>query len=204
MRKTGILGGTFDPIHIGHLVLAESARDMAELDEIRFLPSGHSYFKDHRGDPVSSPEDRLRMCELAVADNPYFTVSDMEIRRAGNSYTFETMEALRDAEPDTRFFFICGADSLLQMRSWRCPERLFASCGILAAARQGEFSMEALRREREALRREFQADITLLSMRGMQISSTELREDVRKGYSVRYRVPEPVIDYMKAHRLYHG
>lgn len=201
-RRVGIMGGTFDPIHYGHLLLAEDAREAFHLDEIRFIPSGHSYFKDSRQDGVSAREDRLRMTELAVRDNPYFTVSDMEIRRSGCTYTCETMEQLRGEEPDTVFFFLCGADSLVQMSSWYQPARLFAACSILAAVRGDETASGSLLSAAQQLREKYSARIAFLPAREIQISSTEIRERIRDGRSVRYLVPDSVAAYIAEHGLY--
>ncbi|WP_130837852.1 nicotinate-nucleotide adenylyltransferase [Lachnoclostridium sp. Marseille-P6806] len=204
MKKIGIMGGTFDPVHIGHLILAECVRDTAGLDEVRFLPSGISYLKKGREDGVSPAGDRLEMCRLAIEGNPYFSVSDLEIRRGGNSYTCETMEALRAAEPDNEFCFLCGADSVLQMASWYRPDRLFSACRILAVERGDKVSPEALQEAAAELKEQYGARISVLPMRDIPISSTELREALRSGRSVRYRIPEAVERYIRARGLYHG
>lgn len=202
-RKVGIMGGTFDPVHLGHLILAETALDAEGLDEVRFIPSGHSYFKDSRQDKVSSGEDRLAMTRLAVADNPAFTVSDIEIERSGNTYTFETLEALRMLEPDTEFYFIAGADSILAMRTWKDPARIFSACTVLAAVRETADSA-ALQEEIRALERDFDARIRLLPMKNIQISSTDIRESIRNGHSVKYQLPDAVIAYIEKRGLYRG
>jgi nicotinate-nucleotide adenylyltransferase len=196
------MGGTFDPIHIGHLILAESAREAADLDEVRFIPSGHSYFKDQRSDRVSSPEDRLEMTRLAIAGNPCFSVSSMEIDRGGDTYTYETMEQLKAEEPETDFYFIAGADSIAQMRTWYRPERLFAVCTILAAVRSDETGDAALLHEIDGLKKDFSAKVNLLPMHNIQISSSEIRSCVRENRSIRYRVPDAVADYIREHALY--
>ncbi|MCI2048480.1 MAG: nicotinate-nucleotide adenylyltransferase [Lachnospiraceae bacterium] len=197
------MGGTFDPVHLGHLILAETALDAEGLDEVRFIPSGHSYFKDSRQDKVSSGEDRLAMTRLAVADNPAFTVSDIEIERSGNTYTFETLEALRMLEPDTEFYFIAGADSILAMRTWKDPARIFSACTVLAAVRETADSA-ALQEEIRALERDFDARIRLLPMKNIQISSTDIRESIRNGHSVKYQLPDAVIAYIEKRGLYRG
>lgn len=201
-KRVGIMGGTFDPIHIGHLILAESAREAADLDEVRFIPSGHSYFKDQRSDRVSSPEDRLEMTRLAIAGNPCFSVSSMEIDRGGDTYTYETMEQLKAEEPETDFYFIAGADSIAQMRTWYRPERLFAVCTILAAVRSDETGDAALLHEIDGLKKDFSAKVNLLPMHNIQISSSEIRSCVRENRSIRYRVPDAVADYIREHALY--
>lgn len=204
MKKIGIMGGTFDPVHIGHLILAECIRDAAGLDEVRFLPSGVSYLKKDRRDAVSPAWDRLEMCRLAVEGNPHFSVSDLEIRRGGNSYTCDTMEELRVAEPENEFCFLCGADSVLQMASWYRPDRLFAACRILAVGRGDKVSPEALQEAVSRLEEKYGARISILPMNDIPISSTELREAFRSGRSVRYRIPEKVESYIRAKGLYHG
>ena len=201
-KKIGIMGGTFDPIHIGHLIMAQSACESFALDRVLFIPSGHSYFKDHRAMQVTAAERRLAMTRLAIAGNPRFVLSDIEVRRAGNTYTFETLEELRAADPQAAYYFIAGADSVAAMRLWRCPERFFAACTVLAAVRSETTSSAALAAEIEALRRDFGADIRLLSAPDIAISSTALRETAARGGSLRYLTPEPVRAYIEKEGLY--
>lgn len=133
MSRIGIMGGTFNPIHTGHLLLAEHVLEMVGLDQVWLIPTGCSYLKRKEGITVLSAEDRYRMVNLAIADNDRFRCLDMEIRRPGNSYSYETMEQLQKEYPEDRFFFICGADCLYTIEYWKCADRLFAACTVLAA-----------------------------------------------------------------------
>lgn len=202
MRSVGIMGGTFDPVHNGHLILAENARDAFGLDEVRFMPTAVSYLKSNRSERISEASDRLAMVKLAIEGNPSFTASDLEIRRGGNTYTYETMQALKAAEPDTAFWFLCGGDSIAAMHTWVHPERIFASCGILGAVREDEVSEGTFEEAAERLRKAYGARIRFVPMPSIGISSTDIRERIRGGRSVRYLVPDAVADYIEAQGLY--
>ena len=132
MSKIGILGGTFNPIHNGHLLLAEQARCFYGLDQVLFIPSGCSYMK--RQEEILPGEIRFQMVQLAIADNPYFCVSDMEIVREGNSYTCETITRLHAQYPEDELYYIVGADTLFQMEFWKNPEQIFTQCICADAA----------------------------------------------------------------------
>ena len=134
MKKIGIMGGTFNPIHMGHLIIAEKAREQSGLDKVLFMPSGIPYMKDSR--QVLPGKVRAQMTELAIRSNPFFDISTMEVEREGRTYTYETLETLRAQNPDTKYYFILGADSLWKIEEWRYPERIFAACHILAAVRE--------------------------------------------------------------------
>ena len=200
--KTGFLGGTFDPIHYGHLILGETAFDAFGLDRVLVIPTGHSYFKDHREEKVTPPEIRLAMTKAACADNPHFEVSDIEVRRPGNSYTFETLEELHQICPEDTFYYIIGADALCMLHKWREPGRLLSQCHVLAAVREDQVSGEELDRAIDFLEREYGAKISKMPVRNIEISSTEIRERIREGRSVRYLVPEAVTEFIIEHGLY--
>ena len=199
MARIGILGGTFNPIHNGHLLLAEAAGDLLALDQVLLIPSGCSYMKDP--DEILPGGLRLSMVRLAAADNPRFGVSDVEIVREGNSYTFETLEILRKRCPGAELFHIVGADTLFQMESWRYPERIFHSSVTVAAVREG-FADGSLQKQAEHLNQKYGARIRLIPFPHMEISSTDIRERVRTGRSVRYLVPEPVRQFILQNNLY--
>ncbi len=198
-KKTGIMGGTFNPIHMGHLLLAENAKEAFGLDEILFVPSGLPYMKN--GIEIADKWMRLEMTRLAVSDNPAFVLSSAEVEREGNSYTWETLELLRDKEPETEFFFIEGADSLFAMESWKNPEIIFRDCTILAAVRDGKGD-DDLREQIDRLEKKYGARIGLIGMKEISFSSTDIRERIRNGRSIRYMVPDKVIEYIKKYRLY--
>lgn len=197
--KKGIMGGSFNPIHIAHLILGETARTDFQLDEVLFMPSGVSYMKDTS--VMARKEHRLKLCELACEDNPYFTVSRMEIDREGNTYTAETLDALQEAEPDTEWYFILGADSLLTIDRWYEVERIFECATILAAVRNGMDISDLTGRAKE-LEAQYHARIRFLSSPQMEISSTTIRERIRRGESVKYFVPDACIAYMKENGLF--
>ncbi len=202
MKKIGIMGGTFNPIHMGHLMLAECAREEFALDEIWFIPTGYSYMKENKGDktsPVST--ERLEMAEIAVESNPYFRCLDIEVRREGNTYTYETIEELKRLYPDIEFYFIFGADCLYKIEHWKEPERIFSVCDIIAAVRE-DFDVSQMQDKIDELCVRFDARIHFLSFREIAISSTDIRERVRLGKSIRYLVPDAVMCYIEEKGFY--
>ena len=199
MKKIGILGGTFNPIHIGHLILAEQAYDEYDLDEVIIIPSGISYLKST--EEVLPSDDRINMAVLAAGSNPHFTVSDIEVRRAGNSYTSETLEILKSQHPDYEYYFIIGADTLYNMESWKNPDRIFASCHILAAIRDNS-TVSELNSKIADYKSRFNASVDILKTTDVEISSRMIRKLVSEGHSVRYYVPDAVNEYIVEHGLY--
>ena len=200
MTRTGIMGGTFDPIHIGHLILAETAYEEAGLDRVLLMPTGVSYFKEDQ--KVTDPQLRLKMTEAAAAGNPHFEASDIEVRRSGNTYTCETLRQLKKERPDEEFYYIVGADTLVMMSLWKEPESIFRDCTILVETRGSEVSEQALKEEIRKLREKYAARIIPLSVRNMDISSTDIRERVSDGRSIRYLVPEAVEEIIRENGLY--
>lgn len=200
MKKIGIMGGTFNPIHMGHLALAEHALDDCGLDEIWLIPTGCSYMKQNMD--IVSGEDRLTMAELAVEDNSKIKCLDIEIKRSGYTYSYETLEQLNDEYPDYEFYFIFGADCLFTIETWKYPQRIFDNCSVIAAVRNGASVTEMEQRIAE-LKEKFGAKIRLLPFLNLEISSTDLRERIRLGKSVKYLVPDKVIDYIIKKNFYH-
>lgn len=198
--KTGILGGTFDPIHLGHLITAENALDGASLDRVILMPTGCSYFKEDQ--KVTPPQQRYEMTRLAAMDNPRLTVSDMETTRPGNSYTADTLRELRALYPEDELYYIVGADTLVLMSLWRAPEEIFSLCHVLVETRPDEIAGKGLSEEIEALRQKYDADITVLPARNIAVSSTEIRSRVRDGQSIRYLVPAAVEKFIREQGLY--
>lgn len=198
--KTGILGGTFDPIHLGHLITAENALDGVGLDRVILMPTGCSYFKEDQ--EVTAPQLRYEMTRLAAGDNPKLVVSDMETTRPGNSYTADTLRELRKTYPDDELYYIVGADTLVLMSLWRAPEVIFSLCHVLVETRPDEIAGKGLLEEIKALRDKYGADITILPARNIAISSTEIRGRVRDGHSIRYLVPTAVENYIREKGLY--
>ena len=201
-HKIGILGGTFDPIHLGHLIIAEQARDQYELDKVLLIPSGHSYFKDNRSRKVLPAEVRLEMTKIAAGDHKPFEVSDIEVNRPGNSYSFETLEALKEQNPEAELFFIVGADTICSMRTWREPKRIFDVCTVLAAMREDQVDPEEFREEIKALERDFGAKIFPVLIPNIGISSTMIRERAAAGKTIHYLVPYALESYIIENGMY--
>ena len=195
-ERIGILGGTFDPIHIGHLIIAEQARDQYQLDRVLLIPSGHSYFKDNRSKKVQPAQVRLEMTKIAAGSYKPFEVSDIEVNRPGNTYSFETLEELKTQNPESELFFIVGADTICSMRTWREPQRIFDVCTVLAAMREDQVDPEKKKKETEALERDFGARIYPVSIPNIGISSTQIRERAAFGKSVHYLVPDALESYI--------
>lgn len=198
-RLIGIMGGTFNPIHMGHLLLAEWVKSEVGLEEVWLIPSGISYKKEAQ--EVASAEDRLRMTELAIKRNRFFKCLDLEVKRGGYTYSYETLEELTRTYPEDAFYFILGADCLFTLETWKYPERIFQCCKLIAAVRD-DASLEAMEEKKAELEQRFGGEILLLPFLRMAISSTEIRERVRQGKSVRYMVPDSVLTYMEGKRLY--
>lgn len=199
MRRIGIMGGTFDPIHMGHLLLAEWAKSEAGLNEVWLIPTGISYKKAER--EVAPAKDRLCMTELAVKENGHFRCLDLEIKRGGYTYSYVTLEELARTYPEDEFYFILGADCLFTMETWKCPERILGCCKLIAAVRD-EASMEEMAEKKAELEQRFGGEILLLPFVRMSVSSTEIRERIKQGKSVRYMVPDSVLAYMEERGLY--
>jgi len=199
MKKIGIMGGTFNPIHMGHLLLAQWAMDFQKLEEIWFIPTGCSYMKEN-SDNITALE-RLQMTGLAVNNNPFMKVLDLEVKREGYTYTYETMEELHNRYPEYHFYFIFGADCLFSIEKWKFPERIFANCSIIAAVREN-CDLSLMKNKIEELRAQYQADIVLLPFLQLEISSTMIRERVAMGQNIRYLVPDEVISYIEEKGLY--
>lgn len=198
-RRIGIMGGTFNPIHIGHLLLAENARDNFALNEILFIPSGHSYMKDES--QITDKNLRLAMTALAIEDNPFFSLSAIEVERAGNTYTYETLTLLKKQNPETEYYFIVGADSLFSMESWKHSEIIFDSCIVLAAVREDKNQSDLLG-QIAYLESKYKACIRQISLKEIDISSTDIRHRIAQRKSIRYMVPDKVISFIEENHLY--
>ncbi len=199
MKRIGIMGGTFNPVHMGHLLLAEWARVEAGLDEVWLIPSGISYKK--AGQEIAPARHRLRMAELAVQGNKYFKCLDLEIKRGGYTYSYETMEELAAAYPEDKFFFILGADCLFTLETWKYPGRLLGCCKLAVAVRD-DTPMEALKEKKAQLEQRFGGEILLLPFVRLSVSATQVRERIRQGKSVRYMIPDSVLAYIEEKGLY--
>jgi len=201
-RRIGLFGGTFDPPHVGHLALAEWARESLRLDRVLFVPAGHP---PHKGRArLSSVGHRLAMTRLAVRDNRAFTVSELEALRDGPSFTIDTVRALRRREPRARIFLLMGADSLAEFSTWREPEGILAFATLAVAPRPGPSAAAGrpARRGVPGLRLAGDARIAWLRNPGLDVSSSAIRSRLRAGRSVRYLIPEAVARYIARHHLY--
>lgn len=200
VKALGIMGGTFDPIHYGHLVTAEGARCAFGLSQVLFVPSGRPPHKE--GAQVTDAEHRYMMTVLATLTNPYFEVSRTEIDRVGVSYTIDTLRILREQYgPDVELFFITGADAIFDIVSWKDSSRCLEMAHFVAATRPG-FSLEHLPEATRQWVAGHKERFHILQVPAMAISSTEIRERVREGVSIRYLVPEPVEHYIRRQGLY--
>ena len=201
MRKQlrlGIMGGTFDPIHYGHLVTAEEALVQFNLDRVVFMPTGVPARKTHRH--VTSAEHRYLMTVIATASNPDFAVSRLEVDRPGVTYTVDTIAELRSVHgPDAEIFFITGADAVLDILTWKDSDRLADGCTFIAATRPGhDLSAFSSRADAARLR------VELMAVPALAISSTDIRARVAERRPIRYLLPEAVAAYIEKNALYRG
>jgi len=193
------MGGTFNPIHYGHLLIAENAYEQFQLDEVIFLPTGHSPHKDVR--QILRAKERVEMIQLAIADNPHFSCSDYEILQEGISYTYLTVQAFYEQAAGNDLFFIMGADSLAYFDSWMRPDEISRMCTILAAVRDG-LKMEELLPIREFLREKYGTKIGFINTPNFSVSSRMIRQRILDQHSIRYLVPDIVEQYLKEHGVY--
>lgn len=200
MRRIGIMGGTFDPIHNGHIAVGRQAYQEYSLEEVWFMPSGHPpHKKDHA---VTDAEDRCEMTKLAIRDYPYFRFSDFEVKRQGNTYTAQTLTLLNEQYPDSRFFFIIGADSLFEIENWYMPERIMAQAVLLVAGRAYSRASRSLDDQILYLRERYHSEIYRLHLEEMDVASVRLRRMAAEGQNLRPYVPTAVWEYIKIHHLY--
>jgi nicotinate-nucleotide adenylyltransferase len=198
-KRIGIFGGTFNPIHYGHLIIAENACHQFELDQVIFLPTGHAPHKPFMGEDMS--EHRCRMVEQAIADNPKFSISYREIENTSINYTYKTLEVLKQEHSDTELYFILGADSLFDFPLWRHPELICRYATILAAVRDN-LNEQEVDAQIEKLRQMYHGSIFRLDTPNFNVSSKGLRERIQRGETIRYMVPDTVEQYIHSHRLY--
>ncbi len=197
MPRVGIMGGTFDPIHHGHLFAAEEARARFGLGRVIFVPCGRPPHK--QGKEITPGEHRYIMCALAVASNPHFEVSRVEIERPGPSYTIDTLRHFRKRfQPDAELFFITGADAILEILTWREADAVLREARCIAVARSGH----DLCRLAATIGPDRAAAIEVLDQPTLDISSTGIRERARSGLPIRYLTPTPVVQYIATEGLY--
>ena len=197
--RIGVLGGTFDPIHLGHLIIAEEARDRLDLEEVCFVPARDPWMK--AGQPLTSGHDRLSMARLAMEDNPFFRVSTLELERPGPSYTVDTLRELQeDYGPEAQLFFILGSDAFARFDEWEDPEGILGLATLVVVDRPGATASA------EAIDQQVGNAGSVERVRGvhLEISAKDIRRRVAAGASIRYLVPEPVERYIYARGLYRG
>ena len=193
-RRLGVMGGTFDPIHYGHLVTAEEALVQFTLDEVVFVPTGMPWMKEDRD--VSRSEDRYLMTVIATASNPRFAVSRIEVDRDGPTYTVDTLSGLATEHPDAELYFITGADAILEIFEWKDPDEVLTLAHFIAATRHG-FELR-----RFAAASTGHPKVTVMNIPALAFSSTDVRDRVREGRPIRYLVPEGVKSYIEKAELY--
>lgn len=194
LRKIGLFGGTFNPIHTGHLIIAEVLRQALQIDQILFIPAKIHAFKNNQ--QIQSSRHRLRMLELVIRDNPYFLISELELNKEGISYTIETIKMLRLQYPEDRYTlcFLMGADNVAQFYKWKEPAELVKLCNFVVFGRPG-FEVDP---KSDPLVSKFQfVEAPLL-----EISSTDIRNRIQRNLSIRYMVPPQVETYIHQHSLY--
>ena len=199
MSKIGIMGGTFNPIHIAHLMIAEVAYYELELDEVWFMPSKNPPHKQN--EQIVDDEHRVQMVELAIENNPHFIFSSEELKREGLTYTVDTLKELVRKYPDNDYYFIIGGDSLFKFNKWKEPAEILKLTTIVAFGRDHVADEQLLNRIEE-LKRRYQGDIIYIKAPNMDISSSLIRDLIKANKSIRYYVPKEVEDYIMKEKLY--
>jgi nicotinate-nucleotide adenylyltransferase len=199
-KRIGISGGTFDPVHIGHLIIAEEIREILSLDKIIFVPTGQPPHKD--GLRVTEALHRYNMVAEAIKSNPFFEVSRLEVDRPGYTYTIDTLEHLKEIYGDkTRLYFITGADVVHELETWKEFERVFLMCEFVAVLRPGYRKNDIIRKIK-SLQDEYNARMHMIDVPLIGISSTQIRQNLKNGRSIKYLVPEIVEKYIYQNGLY--
>ncbi len=199
-KKVGIMGGTFNPIHNGHLILGQTAYEQFGLDEVLFMPNKKPYYKKLSKNVTD--QQRCDMVKLAIENNDAFTFSDIEVNREGVTYTVETLRILTSQNPDHEYYFIMGADSLFHFDSWKEAGEIVKMATLLVATRDSMATFD-IESQIEYLQSEFEdARIECLFSPSLEISSNQLRKRCREGKSIRYLVPDSVAFYIDEHDLY--
>ncbi|EDL61861.1 nicotinate-nucleotide adenylyltransferase [Gimesia maris] len=197
--RIGILGGTFDPVHNAHLLMAEQCREQCELDQIWFIPAGNPPHKE--GKNVTSGKQRREMLDFAIAGHPAFLIKDLELHREGPSYTVVTLQELQALHPQDEFFLIIGADSVRDLHTWREPEAILELASLIGVNRPN-ISLPDLTELKQKFGAAIDRKIFWVTMPGIEISSTDLRQRIHENRSVRYMTPRSVEVYIHNNRLY--
>ena len=200
MKKYGIFGGSFNPIHYGHLMICEYIKEEMGLDKVIFIPTGNPPHKDLG----VSAEDRYEMVKLAISPNPDFEISDIETTRVNLSYTVDTIRELKKIYKEEKLYFLIGLDSLFQLKTWKKIGDLSQEIEFVVALRPGYINKEEINNEIDFLRENFGTKINLIKTPLYEISSTDLRERIHQGKSLRYLIPKKVLDYIEESGFYKG
>ncbi|KUK73751.1 MAG: Nicotinate-nucleotide adenylyltransferase [Clostridiales bacterium 38_11] len=199
MKKYGIMGGTFDPIHFGHLVIANEVLNLFDLDRIIFVPTGTPPHKTSKG--LTTSYHRYMMTQFATMTHPFFDVSDFEIRNDEISYTIDTLQHFRDSYPNSKFYFITGTDAVLELSTWKDPEGMLKIFTFIAVNRPG-YVIENLDDKLRELADRYNGEIYAVNAPQLQISSTDIRNRISNGRPIKYLLPETVELYILKNRLY--
>ncbi|MGI5932757.1 MAG: nicotinate-nucleotide adenylyltransferase [Eubacterium sp.] len=198
-KRIGILGGTFNPIHYGHLIIGDNAMHQYHLDQVIFLPTGHAPHKEYGGEAMTY--HRCRMVEEAIADNPRFTISYYETQKNTVSYTYSTLQHFKAEYPDAELYFIVGADSLIEFETWRHPEQICREAILLAAVRD-TYNEKKVDTQIAYLQDKYHGRIHRLETPNFNVSGKKLRQRVQTGKTIRYMLPDRVEAYIREHSLY--
>lgn len=198
MKKYGIFGGSFNPIHYGHLMICEYIKEEMGLDKVIFIPTGNPPHKELE----VSAEDRYEMVRLAISPNPDFEISDIETTRVKMSYTVDTIRELKKIYREEKLYFLIGLDSLFQLKTWMKIGDLSQEIEFVVALRPGYLDKEEINKEIDFLRENFGTKINLIKTPLYEISSTDLRDRIHEGKSLRYLIPKKVLDYIEESGLY--
>ncbi|MGI6008195.1 MAG: nicotinate-nucleotide adenylyltransferase [Ruminococcus sp.] len=198
--RIGIMGGTFDPIHIGHLILGETAFEQFHLDKVLFMPAGNPPHKKNR-DGRASDEERVEMVRRAIHGNDHFELSLIEMNEDGYTYTYRTLERMKQQNEKAEYYFIIGADSLYNFDTWKEPQRICRAARIVVATRD-HTEDESLDYEMQRLALKYQGDFLKLDSLNIDISSQMLRSWIREKRTIKYYVPDGVVEFIREHQIY--
>jgi nicotinate-nucleotide adenylyltransferase len=199
--KIAVMGGTFDPIHNGHLIVAEYVRTSLKLDKVIFIPSGVHPFKNNKN--ITEGKKRLDILSLAIKSNEYFDISTMEINREGITYTIDSIKELKEIYKEDEVYFIIGSDIIFEIEKWKDFEELIELCKFILLDRPGK-NEDKIENRIEELKKLYGLEFVRVEAPLIEISSTEIRERVKEDLSIKYLVPEIVEDYIYKHKLYSG
>ena len=201
MKRYGMMGGTFNPIHLAHLYIAYEAKEALNLDKVIFMVAGNPPHK--KESPVIDSKYRYNMVQRAIEGYPGFEISNYEIQKQGYSYTYETLKYIKGQEEDVEVFFIAGADSLMDIEKWKNPELVLNNCTFVAFNR-GEYTKETLEKQKIKLQNKYNSNIVLLDIINLDISSSMIRKRITEGKRVDFFMTKEVMEYIKENNLYRG